>query len=187
MPLYWENAKRELREVRHGGDRDYDEYDDHHRRSGYASQNTLEVNHGMLLRKIIQALVELGKKECPQPLATTLILIRLYYDTAAGHRGLNSGGHFEETGTTARPFMRTTTLIVVRSPPFGRGNGCWKSTTQIQELGKSIGRRLTDPTLHWSPSFISRDRSDRAERIAARGDSGGVSSTSRQRGLFSTS
>ena len=99
MPLYWENAKRELREVRHGGDRDYDEYDDHHRRSGYASQNTLEVNHGMLLRKIIQALVELGKKECPQPLATTLILIRFgYYDTASRSPRLKFGWPFRGDG-----------------------------------------------------------------------------------------
>jgi hypothetical protein len=52
MPLCWENAQGELREVRHHGNRDYREYDDHHRRSGHASQNTLEVNHGMLLRKL---------------------------------------------------------------------------------------------------------------------------------------
>ncbi len=106
MPLYWENAKRELREVRHGGDRDYDEYDDHHRRSGYASQNTLEVNHGMLLRKIIQALVELGKKECPQPLATTLILIRFgYYDTASRSPRLKFGWPFTKINRSNAPLV----------------------------------------------------------------------------------
>ena len=83
MPLYWENAKRELREVRHDGNRDYHEYDDHHRRSGYASQNALQVDHSVPLRKIIQASVELGKKEYRQPLATTLILIRLGHCYAA--------------------------------------------------------------------------------------------------------
>ena len=54
MPLYWENAQGELWEVRHDGNRDDREYDDHHHRSGYASQNTLEVDHGVLLGKIIQ-------------------------------------------------------------------------------------------------------------------------------------
>src|SRR5438093_2844917 len=54
MPLYWENAQGELWEVRHEGNRDDREYDDHHRRSDCASQNALEVDHGVLLGKIIQ-------------------------------------------------------------------------------------------------------------------------------------
>jgi hypothetical protein len=52
MPLYWENTQRHLGEVGHDGNCDYREYDEHHRRSGCASQNTFEVNHGVLLRKL---------------------------------------------------------------------------------------------------------------------------------------
>src|SRR5438105_7148280 len=39
-----------------------------------------------------------------------------------------SGGHFEEIGTMARPFMRTTTLILATCPPSGDGGGDRKST-----------------------------------------------------------